>query len=607
MAKTLQSPSARDSSPVRLARLAPVALIVLVGCVAYWNSLKGAFVFDDVPLIEQNPTLRSLWPPGAVLSPPPGGSPVTGRPLVNLSLAVNYALGGTQPWGYHVVNLAVHILAGIALFGIIRRTLMLPRLREQFVGRSAGLALAVAVIWLAHPLQTESVTYVCQRAESLAGLLYLAAVYCCVRAFQADRGLRWKIAGVALCLAGMATKETVATLPVVVLLYDRTFLSRSLREAMRRRWGMYSSLAATWALLAVLVFQTGNRGGTAGFGQGITSWEYARTQFGAIVHYLRLCVWPNPLILDYGTGLATGARQVVPYAIVVIGLLTATVLSMRYLPWAGFLGACFFLLLAPSSSFVPVATQTLAEHRMYLPLAAVIVTVVMVADWAWGRLVSPVASVGGLRAAARWAIPVAVVGALVAGETYLTILRNDDYRSDLAIWQDTVQNAPSNTRARTSLGVALMSRGQVAQAIQQYRQVLACKPDDPEAHNNLGVALDSQGQTAQAIMEYEQALKARPGFAEAHYNLGTVLASQGHIAEAIEHYRQALETEPGIAQVHNNLGVLLAERGEFDEAIWHIERALQLRPDYAVARENLNRTLAQRRATAPAPDTPARP
>ena len=201
----------------------------------------------------------------------------------------------------------------------------------------------MALIWLVHPLQTESVTYVCQRAESLAGLLYLATMYCCLRAFQANRGTGWHIAGVALCLVGMATKETMATVPVVVLLYDRTFLSQSFREAIRRRWLLYSSLAATWALLAVLVFQTANRGGTAGYGVGISSWDYAKTQFGAIVHYLRLCFWPSPLVLDYGTDLATGVWQIVPQAIVVVLLLMATLLSMRYLPWAGFLWGLLLL------------------------------------------------------------------------------------------------------------------------------------------------------------------------------------------------------------------------------------------------------------------------
>ena len=592
MGKTSQNASIRGGRPWRLAGAVPIALIVLAGCLTYWNSFAGVLVFDDGLAIVQNVTIRSLWPPGPVLSPRRGGSPVAGRPVVNLSLAVNYALGGLDPWGYHAVNLAVHILAALMLFGIIRRTLLLPRLRNRFSGRSTGLALAAALLWLVHPLQTESVTYICQRAESLAGLLYLGTMYCCLRAFQTDKGIGWAIAGVVLCLVGMATKETMVTAPLVVLLYDRTFVSQSFRQALRKRWGLYASLAATWVLLAALVYLAANRGGTAGFGQGVSSWDYAKTQFGAIVHYLRLCFWPNPLVVDYATKLAAGFWKVVPQAIVVVLLLTATLVAMRHWPWAGFCGACFFLILSPSSSFVPVVTQTMAEHRMYLPLAAVIVMVVVLADWAWGRLRSSFASVGRLSAGVRWGIPVTLVGALVAGEVYLTILRNNDYRSDLAIWQDTVRKVPSNYRARSSLGIALAARGQVGEAIQQYHQALELEPRYPEAHNNLGVALESQGQVAQAIEQYQQALEFSPTFAEAHYNLGTMLASRGQVAEAIEHYRQALESDPGLAKVHNNLGVMLVSRGQVADAVQHYRQAIKLEPSYAKAHCNLGLALA---------------
>jgi tetratricopeptide (TPR) repeat protein len=400
------------------------------------------------------------------------------------------------------------------------------------------------------------------------------------------------MAGVALCLVGMGTKETMATAPLVVLLYDRTFVSQSFREAIRRRWGLYASLAATWALLAVLVFQSNKLVGLGG--QGVSSWDYAKAQFGAVVHYLRLCFWPNPLVLDYGKCLATGAWQIVPQAIVVIFLLIATLLSMRYLPWAGFLGACFFLILSPSSSFVPIAPQTMAEHRMYLPLAAVIVTVVMLADWAWGRLPLSFAPAGHLPAAVRWAIPVAALGALVAGEIYLTVLRNNDYRSDLSIWQDTVRKVPSNWGPHYSLGGALLFQGRVTEAIEQYQQALRLKPDYVEAHFNLGLVLASQGQVAQAIEQYRQALKSKPDFIEARNNLGAALASQGQVAEAIEQFQQALKSNPDCAEAHFNLGILLASRGQFAEAIEQYQQALKSKPDDAEAHYNLGNALVSR-------------
>ena len=181
---------------------------------------------------------------------------VGGRPVVSLTLAINYALGGMNVWGYHAVNLAIHILAAWTLFGVMRRTLLLPALQERFGSAATPLALAAALLWTIHPLQTESVTYVIQRTESLVGLFYLLTLYCVIRGADvrpaSDRpGTRAPSA--ASCLLGMATKEVMVTAPLIVLLYDRTFLAGSFREAWRRRCGLYLALAATWGVVAAAV------------------------------------------------------------------------------------------------------------------------------------------------------------------------------------------------------------------------------------------------------------------------------------------------------------------------------------------------------------------
>jgi Tfp pilus assembly protein PilF len=563
-----------------------------VAVAAYWNSFQGAFVFDDIYAVVENPTIRSLWPLGPVLDSTHIGSPTDGRPVVNLSLAVNYALGGLNPWGYHAVNLAVHILAALMLFGVVRRTLLLPSLRDRFAGRSTTLALAAALIWAVHPLQSESVTYVSQRAESLAALLYLAVLYGCIRAFAGERGVTWQVLAVAACLVGMATKETLVSAPLIVLLYDRTFVSLSFREAIKRHWKLYLSLAATWGLLAALVIRAEGRGGTVGIGHGISSWDYARTQFGAIAHYLRLCFWPHPLCLDYGTGLATRAWDIVPYAILVGLLLAGTVVALRFLPWAGFLGVFFFATLAPSSSVIPVVTQTMAEHRMYLPSAAVVVLAVLLAQWAWRRCLPPLPSAGRGRRVVRWAVPMAIVCGLVAGGIYLTLLRNRDYRSQFSILEDNVRKAPDNARAWCTFGTELAAVGRTAEAIAHYEQALKLKPDYAEAHNNLGMAFISQGRTVAAIVQYEQALRLRPDYPKAHNNLGNALASQGRLAEAVAHYERVLKLKPDFAEAHNNLGVALATQGRMGEAITHFKRSVQLKPDYAKAHYYLGKALA---------------
>ena len=162
-------------------------LIIAAGIWAYHNSFRGPFIFDDVPAIVENATIRHLWPPWQPLMPPRNiSTTVQGRPIVNLSLAINYALNGFRVWGYHALNLATHIGAGLVLFGIARRTLRQPRLQQRFGEAAEMLALAIAILWVVHPLQTESVTYVVQRAESLMGLFYLLTLYGFIRGAELD-------------------------------------------------------------------------------------------------------------------------------------------------------------------------------------------------------------------------------------------------------------------------------------------------------------------------------------------------------------------------------------------------------------------------------------
>ena len=267
------------------------ALLTAAVLAAWANSFRGPFIFDDLPAIVQNPTIRTLALPTA-LAPPRSGQPAGGRPLVNFSFALNWAVAGADVRGYHVLNLAIHVLAALALFGVVRRTLRSRPLAARFAAHATPLAFAVAALWALHPLQTESVTYVAQRAESLGGLGLLLTLYASIRGADSPTPMRWHSLAVVTCLLGMATKEVMYAAPLLVLLHDRTFSAGTLREALRQRRWFYAALAATWLLLAWLVKETGNRGATAGFGLGIMPWHYLLTQCGAVIHYVRLAFWP---------------------------------------------------------------------------------------------------------------------------------------------------------------------------------------------------------------------------------------------------------------------------------------------------------------------------
>jgi hypothetical protein len=194
---------------MNLRRLIPV-LLVAAGILAYHNSFHGPFIFDDEPSIPDNPHLYSLWPPSSVLSAPPY-STVAGRPTVCLTLAVNFALGGLNVWGYHAFNLAIHLACTLVLFGILRRTFAGEKLRDRFGAASVGLAAMIALLWELHPLQTECVDYIVQRTESLMGLLLLLTLYCTLRGSESARPGKWYLAAIASCVLGMGSKEVMVS------------------------------------------------------------------------------------------------------------------------------------------------------------------------------------------------------------------------------------------------------------------------------------------------------------------------------------------------------------------------------------------------------------
>ena len=189
------------------------AVLLTAGFVAYANAFAGPFVFDDVTGIATNPSLQSLWPPRWLAAAP--GSPTAGRLVLNFTFAVNYALGGLDVRGYHAVNVAIHLLAGAALFGVVRRTLLSERMRERYGRAATTIAFAVALVWIVHPLNTEAVTYIVQRGESLAMLWLLVTLYCAIRG--------WLVMAALACALGMGTKETAIVTPAIVVIWDYVF------------------------------------------------------------------------------------------------------------------------------------------------------------------------------------------------------------------------------------------------------------------------------------------------------------------------------------------------------------------------------------------------
>jgi len=556
-------------------------LIVAAGAWVYSTSFGGVFVLDDVRAIARNPTIRTLWPPSIPLSPP-GASTVAGRPVANLSFAISYALGpavespGTEATGaprelgildatsFHVGNLVIHLAAALVLFGVVRRTLLTPPLKPTFGAAVPWLALAVALIWVVHPLQTAAVTYVVQRVESLMGLFYLLTLYCAIRASEGPRASAWTAAAIASCACGMATKEVMVTAPIMVALWDRLFGVPRPGRTGRMRWGLLAGLAATWLVLGALVLYE-HRGPSLSLDPAMV-WRYLVTQAEVVVHYVRLALVPVPLVFFYDWTLQASLAAVVWQAAVLAVVVIATAFGLAQRHPAGFLGAWFVLILAPSSSVLPIVTEVAAEHRMYLPLAAVVAAVVLGVFILGRRLVpSPkVAVVAGALAA------VAVVGALGVE----TRARNRVYWSAESLWQDTVSKRPNDPRSRVAYGEALAAVDHLAEAEAQLQVAIALAPEDPPARVRLGSVLARLGKPDAAIPQFERAIALRPSDVDAHRFLGEVYAGQRRDALAVRQYEETLALVPDDVQVMARLAAILADSR--DPFVGNPSRAMDL-------------------------------
>ena len=628
----------RAATEARLGGWLPL-LLILLGVAVYANGLSGPFVFDDVNLIEHNPRAQE-WTLKNVDSE---------RPLLFYTLALNYQLGGFTTWGYKVFNLAVHLAAALALFGLVRRTLLLPRFGEQFRDTAAGLAFAAAALWVVHPLTTESVTYIVHRSESMMGMFALLMFYCTVRGSQAPLGWPWYAAAVVAGFLGFGSKQWMIAVPVVLLLYDRIMVGGSWMNWARQRGVIYAALLIpvlwiVWinaadvtqrlktsrpaaATMAPAATHTGARTGAPaqgkafrtadstsaaispsasaalssndfeyGFPRRVSVLRYVRSQPGVVAHYLRLVVWPYPLCVDYFWKAADTNDRIILPAILIGALLLATGLALwRYPAW-GFLGAAFFLLLAPSSSIVPIE-DIAADRRMYLPLVPVIALLVMAAwqvlGWMMRQDATPPAVVEHRRRF-RGLLLLVVVTAVWGS---LTVLRNFAYANDIELWERVVQQVEHNSRARVNLARALTNEADrqterkhrdayYALALKYLLEAEPLAPKSSFVQAQIGHVLAQQGHSEEAVRRFRKALALNDENPLFHLNLALLLERKGTLQasdEAMAHFQKAVQLGVGKefqqAEAHAGLARSLASRKRWEDAIGEYQKALDIEPD----------------------------
>ncbi len=600
--------SKRSSRETLLLASAAVLTILL-----YAGSLGGPFVFDDEPNILENEHIRISAFSAGELYDAAFKSPLPTRPVANLSFALNHFFNGYNVVGYRLINILIHIVNGGLLYALARLTFRTPALgvHRQTAG---AVACAAAILWLVHPLHTQSVAYIVQRMTGLAAMFYLLSLTCYAGARMAERSKRRRTlwAGfIASGLLALGTKEIAATLPVFIFLYEWYFFQNLDGHWLRRRIPLLIGAAAAGAVIGMVYLGFGNpldRIFSAYDGSGMSVGQRLMTQLRVVVFYISLLFWPaaSRLNLDHHTAVSLSLLDPITTLLALLllaALLLAAVLMARREPLGSFAILWFLGNLVIESSVIRL--ELVFEHRTYLPSVFPVMAVVALG----ARLIR------GKKTA------IAVLALLAAACAFSTWERSKVWGDDVALWRDCMQKSPLKPRPHNNLGSALSNRdrfdeaavhlaravelspnygdarynlgyvlvrlGQLEAGIRELTEAVRLEPKNYMAHNNLGVAHLIREDYPHAVAHFKEAVRLKPDFAAAHNNLGVALKNQGELAGAVASLRESLRLNPDYAEAWNNLGVALREQGELAKAAESFRRALQIFPNYAAARRNL--------------------
>jgi len=543
-----------------LLTLGACGLIAAAGLAAYANTFEAPFVFDGLQLEKQ---LRVLsWNPADWFGTNP-------RPVGYFTFHLQHTLHGRWLPGFHAVNIAIHVVASLALFGAVFVTCGGSRMPAAIQRDAAAIALVAALLFELHPIQTQAVTYLYQRFESLMGMFFLLAVFCFALAVR-DGGEGWQrvgwfLASWAAVILSIGSKEVGAMAPLVLLWYDRVFASTSWRDLWTRRWWFYLPFLAVFAAGGIYLYVQREHYAAGGIldPEKMSPLTYALTQPEVICRYLRLTLWPSGQCLDWAWPPADTPERIVPPLAIILVLLGGTAWSAIRLPAVGFLLGSFFIILAPTSSFAPIIDLSF-EHRMYLPLAPLAVLGVLGGRAGLQQLSARLALAP--RVAHTIVTAAALAVSIALGVT--TFLRNEVYGSGVTLWSDVIAKVPGNARAYAGL----------AWHVEQ-----------------------EMGDVRTAIRLNEQALRIDPFIATAHRGLAILLAASDR-RQAIHHAREAVRIERNADNL-NNLGIVIAEMAP-KEAEDCFQEALSLDDRFEAARLNLENLLATPRERAEAPLRP---
>ena len=560
-----------------------ILTIIVIGIIIYSNSFDCSFHFDDSNIFTdsvKNPSSTILdW---IYLFP--------SRPIGTLTFALNYYIHGLNVWGYHFVNLLIHLTNAFLIWWLTWLTLSSPFMKnEEIAKHKAIIAFLTSLLFVSHPLATQSVTYIAQRFASLATLFYLLSLvfYIKGRLWQGSNTVRWLLLGSSILsgVLGMLTKEIVFTLPFAILLYDYCFIKKTTWKLEIKDPAFIVSLITLVIFIllflknfsplsvfdTVLPFQ--------GYTHSISMKEYLLTQFNVIITYIRLFILPVNQNLDYDFPVAATLLELKTFFSfsLLLGIVAAGVILFKKYRLISFGIFWFFLTISVESSIIPISQNVIFEHRTYLPGFGFFLAFVSLFFYFFKERFIKIA--------------VIILLVIALANAVLTYQRNKIWKDEYTLWSDCIKKAPNKARSHNNLGVSLVEEGKIDEAVDHYQKALKNNPNYDDAHYNLANALIKQGKIDEAISHYRQTVQINPHHL-AQNNLGLNLAKQGKLDEAIYHFQQALQIDPNNPGLYLNLGIALGNKGNLSEAIEHFRQAIYLNPDYEDARQALRQALS---------------
>ncbi len=595
-----------------------LSMLFLFSFLGYLNTLNGEFIFDDSVSIEDNLQIKdltyfNLGVEGFLKEAIRGE-----RPLTYLTFAINYRLSRLAPFSYHLFNLIIHVLNSFLVYLLLLKTLRIQS--SGYKDQAHLISFITAIFFSLHPIQTGAVSYITQRAEILCSFFYLLALLFFIRSL-ADNSLKSHasyLGGIICFILGLGSKEIILTLPFMLFVYWFYFLKdQPGRKLQLMKIGMLAlpvMLAIVYRFHAIIKNTTLRIGFKLAFGP----YEYFLTQSRVITKYIALLVLPVNQNSDYDFAISHGLLDPPSTLISVIFLLlllSAVVLLFKRWKIGSFALAWFFIILAPTSSFIPLI-DVIFEHRVYLASTGFFLLFSLGLYHAL-KLVN-------ITQKEKTHLIILTIAVLVIPLIYATTKRNMVWTSRIAFWEDAVHNSPRKARAYLNLGSAYQENGMEEFAVAAYQRATSLagteeKPNSmvalalcyaemgkreealselkktlalatnysPDLYYVIGTIYEKTKLFDEAIRSYKEALNVNPDFVIARYALAALYVREKSYDDAIIQYKEIIRIDPGSAKTYNKMGVVYAKKGAMDEAEKYILSALKIDPSFSPAIDNL--------------------